>query len=44
MKYFAAKVNEEYHNSKIGFKSYFLIFSGGTRIEIINIEDILANE
>ncbi len=44
MKYFKAKVNAGYHNSKTGFKSYFLSFSEGPRVEIMNIEGILNKE
>lgn len=36
MKYLDAKSNEEYHNSKTNFRSYFLSFDGGTRLEIMN--------
>lgn len=36
MKYFDAKFNEGYYNSKTNFRSYFLSFDGGTRLEIMN--------
>lgn len=36
IKYFDAVSNEMYHNVKTGFKSYFLSFSSGARLEIMN--------
>lgn len=33
--YFDAKSNDGYHNSKTGFRSYFLSFDGGARLEIM---------
>jgi lactoylglutathione lyase len=41
--YLNAKSNEGYHNKNTDFKSYFLTFEGGTRLEIMNkpnMEDI----
>jgi lactoylglutathione lyase len=41
--YLDAKSNEGYHNKNTDFKSYFLTFEGGTRLEIMNkpnMEDI----
>lgn len=35
-KYFDAKANEGYHNTKTDFKSYFLTFDNGARLEIMN--------
>ncbi len=35
-KYFAATASNMYHNSITGFKSYFLSFVGGARLEIMN--------
>ena len=35
-KYFEAKSNEMYHNATTGFRSYFLTFSDGARLEIMN--------
>ena len=35
IKYFGAKPNEEYHNKKTDFRSYFLCFDGGARLEIM---------
>ena len=36
IKYFGAVPNEGYHNEKTGFRSYFLSFDGGARIEIMS--------
>ncbi len=36
IKYFEAKANDGYHNKKTDFKSYFLTFKGGARLEIMN--------
>lgn len=36
VKYFGAKSNQMYHNSKTNFKSYFLSFEDGARLEIMN--------
>lgn len=36
VKYFDAKPNELYHNPRTNFKSYFLSFGGGARLEIMN--------
>ncbi len=36
IKYFGAVPNEGYHNEKTGFRSYFLSFDDGARIEIMN--------
>lgn len=36
MKYFGAKSNEGYHNTKTNFKSFFLSFDEGSRLEIMN--------
>ena len=35
-KYFGAKCGEMYHNKNTGFRSYFLSFSDGARLEIMN--------
>ena len=34
--YFGAKANHLYHNEKKNFKSYFLSFDDGSRLEIMN--------
>ncbi|NLU52067.1 MAG: glyoxalase [Clostridiaceae bacterium] len=36
IKYFGAVSNEGYHNVKTGFRSYFLTFEEGARLEIMN--------
>lgn len=36
VKYLEATANNGYYNSKTGFKSYFLSFDDGARIEIMN--------
>ena len=36
VKYFDAKSNTGYHNPKTDFRSYFLSFDDGARLEIIN--------
>ena len=35
-KYFNAKSNDGYHNKNTDFKSYFLTFDDGARLEIMN--------
>ena len=39
-KYFNAKTNELYHNPAKNFKSYFLSFENGSRLEIMNKPEI----
>ncbi len=39
-KYFAAKSNNMYHNKNTGFRSYFLSFDSGARIELMNLEEL----
>lgn len=34
VRYFGAKPNNGYHNAKTGFRSYFLSFDGGARLEL----------
>lgn len=38
--YFQAVSNEGYHNEKTDFRSYFLTFSGGSRLEIMTKPDL----
>ena len=38
--YFDAKTNDGYHNTSTGFRSYFLSFSDGARLEIMNKPDM----
>ena len=40
VKYFDAQANDGYHNKSTNFKSYFLTFEDGARLEIINNPDI----
>lgn len=43
--YFRASTSELYHNTKTGFKSYFLSFDdGGTRLELMNRPQLLPNK
>lgn len=44
MKYFNATSNEEYHNEKTNFRSYFLSFDDGARLEIMNKPNMVDNE
>ena len=34
--YFGGKANELYHNKRTGFRSYFISFDDGARLEIMN--------
>lgn len=36
IRYFGAVSNDVYHNKKTGFRSYFLSFDNGARLEIMN--------
>ena len=36
IRYFSAKSNEGYHNKTTNFRSYFLSFDDGSRLEIMN--------
>ena len=36
VKYFGTVCNDGYYNSKTGFRSYFLLFDDGARLEIMN--------
>ena len=40
VKYFEAKSNEEYRNPRTGFRSYFLSFSDGSRLELMTKPDL----
>ena len=35
VRYFQAKANDGYHNKTTGFRSYFLEFDGGARLEVM---------
>lgn len=39
-RYFNAAANNLYHNEKTGFRSYFLTFDDGARLEIMNRPDM----
>lgn len=39
-RYFEAKPNEGYHNRNTGFRSYFLTFTGGARLELMQKPDM----
>ncbi len=40
-KYFGAKSNDIYHNINTGFKSYFLTFDDGARLEIMTAPELV---
>ena len=40
VKYFNGRSNSGYHNPKTGFRSYFISFDNGARIEIMNRPDM----
>ncbi len=42
-KYFFAKSNIMYHNKNTGFKSYFLSFESGARLELMNLPELEKN-
>ncbi|WP_075186586.1 VOC family protein [Teredinibacter haidensis] len=42
-KYFDAKANNKYVNSRKGFQSYFLSFSEGSRLELMQMDSIPGN-
>lgn len=44
IKYFNAKSNEGYHNQTTDFRSYFLSFDDGARLEIMNRPDMEDTE
>ncbi len=41
-KYFGAKSNKMYHNKTTGFRSYFLSFEDGARLELMNLAELEA--
>ena len=43
-KYFGATTNVKYHNEKKQFQSYFLTFSSGPRLELMQRPDVTAAE
>ena len=42
--YFGAVSNDGYHNKKTGFRSYFLSFDDGARLELMNRPDMENSE
>jgi lactoylglutathione lyase len=44
LKYFDCTVNEKYVNRANKFASYFISFAGGSRIELMNREDIRGKQ
>jgi lactoylglutathione lyase len=44
IRYFNAKSNEGYHNKTTNFRSYFLSFDNGSRLEIMNKPTMEDNE
>ena len=40
IKYLDGKSNDGYHNVKTGFRSYFISFDDGARLEIMNKPDL----
>lgn len=44
VKYFGAKANDGYHNKKTDFRSYFLSFDSGARLEIMNKPNMVDDE
>ena len=40
VRFFGAASNDEYHNKTTGFRSYFLTFEDGARLEIMNKPDV----
>ena len=44
VRYFGAQANNIYHNKNTGFRSYFLSFENGSRLEIMNKPDQMDME
>ena len=44
VKYFNAAADENYHNKQTGFRSYFLSFDGGARLEIMTKPQMTMGE
>lgn len=44
IKYFGASANDGYHNKNTDFRSYFLTFDGGARLEIMNCPNMCDEE
>ena len=44
VKYFDGKANSGYHNQTTGFRSYFISFDDGARLELMNKPDMVDSE
>ena len=44
IKYFKGQFNELYHNKNTGFRSYFISFDDGSRLEIMNKPNLTDNK
>ena len=44
LKYFNGKSNNGYHNKTTNFRSYFITFEDGTRLELMNKPEIIDDE
>lgn len=44
VKYFDAKIDADYFNPKKNFRSYFLSFASGSRLELMHMPDIPATK
>ena len=44
IEYFGATANELYHNPHTGLKSYFLSFSDGARLELMQRPDVVVSQ
>ena len=42
VKYFGGRANDIYHNHKTGFRSYFITFDEGVRLELMNKPGVSA--
>ena len=44
VKYLGGDTNAGYHNKKTGFRSYFISFEGGARLELMNKPDVADSD
>jgi len=44
VQYFDASANAKYHNPKTGLQTYFLSFSGGARLELMNHPGLIPHQ
>ena len=42
IRYFDGQANDGYQNHKTGFRSYFISFDNGTRLELMNKPDVIS--